>query len=101
LLELEPKSDRIQDALAFAKDNLHAPLTVDKLADAARLSPRQFSRAFHAETGQLPAKAIEHLRVEAARLMMEQSRHPIDVVAQHKTTRVGTSLSSRSMNAEP
>jgi transcriptional regulator GlxA family with amidase domain len=24
---------------------------------------------------------VEHLRVEAARLMMEESRHPIDVVA--------------------
>ncbi len=51
------------------------------LAEAAHLSPRQFSRAFHAETGQSPAKAIEALRVEAARTLMEQSRHPIDVVA--------------------
>jgi len=82
LLELEPKSDRIQSALTYARRNLHAPLSVAQLAEAARLSPRQFSRAFRAETGQSPAKAIENLRVEAARLMMEQSRHPIDVVAQ-------------------
>jgi transcriptional regulator GlxA family with amidase domain len=82
LLELEPKSDRIQSALSYAKNNLHTALTVPELADAARLSPRQFSRAFHAETGQSPAKAVENLRVEAARLMMEESRHPIDVVAQ-------------------
>src|SRR5216684_5140706 len=81
LLELEPKSDRIQSALAYAKRNLHTPLTVGQLANAANLSPRQFSRAFHAETGQSPARAVENLRVEAARLMMEQSRHPIDVIA--------------------
>ena len=81
LLELEPKSDRIQNALAHARGNLRAPLTVDELAEAARLSPRQFSRAFHAETGQSPAKAVEHLRVEAARLMLEQTRHPIDMIA--------------------
>jgi transcriptional regulator GlxA family with amidase domain len=81
LLELSPKSDRIQTALAYARENLHKPLTVPELAEAAHLSPRQFSRAFHAETGQSPAKAIEHLRVEAARNLMEQSRHPIDVVA--------------------
>jgi transcriptional regulator GlxA family with amidase domain len=81
LLELTPKSDRIQTALAYARENLHKPLTVPELADAAHLSPRQFSRAFHAETGQSPAKAIENLRVEAARNLMEQSRHPIDVVA--------------------
>jgi transcriptional regulator GlxA family with amidase domain len=81
LLELEPKSDRIQSALVYAKRNLDKPLTVRQLAGAAHLSPRQFSRAFHAETGQSPAKAVENLRVEAARLMMEQSRHPIDVIA--------------------
>jgi transcriptional regulator GlxA family with amidase domain len=81
LLELEPKSDRIQVALAYAKRNLHTPLSVEQLAQAAHLSPRQFSRAFRAETGQSPAKAVENLRVEAARVMMEQSRHPVDVVA--------------------
>lgn len=81
LLELEPKSDRIQSALAYAKRNLDTPLTVGQLAEAAHLSPRQFSRAFRAETGQSPAKAVENLRLEAARLMMEQSRHPIDTIA--------------------
>lgn len=81
LLELSPKSDRIQAALIYARDNLHKPLSVPDLAEAARLSPRQFSRAFHAETGQSPAKAIENLRIEVARNLMEQSRHPIDLVA--------------------
>jgi transcriptional regulator GlxA family with amidase domain len=82
LLELEPKSDRIQSALAYAKRNLDKKLTVGQLAEAAHLSPRQFSRAFRAETRQSPAKAVENLRLEAARLMMEQSRHPIDIIAQ-------------------
>jgi transcriptional regulator GlxA family with amidase domain len=81
LLELEPKSDRIQNALAYAKRHLDTPLTVGQLAEVAHLSPRQFSRAFRAETSQSPAKAIENLRVEAARLMMEQSRHSLDLVA--------------------
>jgi transcriptional regulator GlxA family with amidase domain len=81
LLEMSQKSDRIQMALTYARENLHKSLTVPELAEAARLSPRQFSRAFQAETGLSPAKAIENLRVEAARILMEQSRHPIDVVA--------------------
>jgi transcriptional regulator GlxA family with amidase domain len=81
LLEMDAKSDRIQNALTYAKRNLRAALTVDQLADAAHLSARQFSRAFRTETGQSPAKAVEHLRVEAARLMIEQSRHSIDVIA--------------------
>jgi transcriptional regulator GlxA family with amidase domain len=82
LLELEPKSDRIQNALVYAKKNLHAALSVEQLAEAAHLSPRQFSRAFRAETGQSPAKAVENLRLEAARLMMEQTSHSLDEVAQ-------------------
>jgi transcriptional regulator GlxA family with amidase domain len=81
LLELEPKSDRIQTALSYAKQNLQKTLSVDELADAAHLSRRQFSRAFRLETGQSPAKAVETLRVEAARSMIESSNHPIDVVA--------------------
>jgi transcriptional regulator GlxA family with amidase domain len=64
-----------------AKRNLDKPLTVGRLAKAANLSPRQFSRAFRTETGQSPAKAVENLRIKAARLMMEQSRHPINVIA--------------------
>jgi transcriptional regulator GlxA family with amidase domain len=81
LLDIAPKSDRIQSALTYAKANLKTALSVEQLADAAHLSPRQFSRAFRAETGQSPAKAVENLRVEAARLMMEDGRHPIDTVA--------------------
>ncbi len=81
LLELEPKSDRVQSALDYAKRHLQNTLSVEELAEAARLSPRQFSRAFRAETGQSPAKAVENLRVEAARLMMEGGRHSMDVIA--------------------
>lgn len=81
LLELEPKSDRIQQALSYAKRHLRKPLSVDELAEAANLSTRQFSRTFRIETGQSPARAIEVLRVEAARAMIEGSNHSIDVVA--------------------
>ncbi|MEB0091728.1 GlxA family transcriptional regulator [Pseudomonas sp. CCI4.2] len=82
MLDLEPKSDRIQTALVYAKQNLKSELSVEELAGAAHLSPRHFSRVFQAETGQSPAKAIERLRVESARLMIEGGRHAIDVVAQ-------------------
>jgi transcriptional regulator GlxA family with amidase domain len=81
LLEIAPKSDRIQNALSYAQLNLGNAISVEQLADAAHLSPRQFSRTFLAETGRSPAKAVEQLRVEAARLMMEQGRHSMDDVA--------------------
>jgi transcriptional regulator GlxA family with amidase domain len=81
LLEVAPKSDRIQRALAHAREHLKNPLSIEELAGAADLSPRQFSRLFVSETGHTPAKAVENLRLEAARLMMEEGRHPIEVIA--------------------
>ncbi|WKE64645.1 GlxA family transcriptional regulator [Gallaecimonas kandeliae] len=81
MLALAPRSDRIQSALAYARQHLAQPLTVETLAEAAHLSPRQFSRLFREETGRTPAKAIEGLRLEAARLMLEQSRHSLEEIA--------------------
>jgi len=81
LLELAPSSDRIQKAVIFAKAHLANPLTVEELAEVAALSPRQFARAFRAETGQTPARAVEQMRLEAARLMIEETRHPMDQIA--------------------
>jgi transcriptional regulator GlxA family with amidase domain len=81
LLDMDAASDRVQIALQFARSNLARSLTVEKLAEAARLSPRQFSRVFRSETGISPAKAIENLRLEAARLMLEQGRLPIEEIA--------------------
>jgi transcriptional regulator GlxA family with amidase domain len=81
LLELEPRSDRVRRALVYAEEHLRNPLSVEELAEAASLSPRQFSRVFREETGQSPAKAVERLRLEAAKVMMEEGRHPMDVVA--------------------
>ncbi|WP_207005712.1 GlxA family transcriptional regulator [Trinickia mobilis] len=82
LLELEPKSDRIQTVLTHARRNLAWRLSVEDLAAVAHLSPRQFSRTFQAETGMTPAKAIETLRLEGARALLEDTNHTIDAVAQ-------------------
>ncbi|WP_342150059.1 GlxA family transcriptional regulator [Methylorubrum sp. SB2] len=82
LLELQPRSDRVQKVLAYARANLRNELSVEELAEAARLSPRQFSRIFREETGQSPAKAVENLRLDAARTMLEDGRHSLDMVAQ-------------------
>jgi transcriptional regulator GlxA family with amidase domain len=81
LLDLGARTDRIGRALSFAREHLAQPLSVENLAAAACLSARQFARAFRAETGQTPAKAVEQLRIEAARLAIESSNHSLDAVA--------------------
>ncbi|NTA13816.1 GlxA family transcriptional regulator [Agrobacterium tumefaciens] len=81
LLDLSVNEDRIQRVLDYARQNLSETLAIDDLAEVACLSPRQFTRLFRSETGTTPAKAVEALRVEAAKLMLEQSRLPIEVIA--------------------
>ena len=78
LLEFDAPSDRVRRALAFARDHLHEPLPVAKLAAAAHLSERQFARAFVAATGVSPAKAVERMRVETARPMLDDSRSRLE-----------------------
>jgi transcriptional regulator GlxA family with amidase domain len=81
ILELEPASGRIRDALSFAREHLHEPLPVERLADAACISPRQFARLFVHEAGETPARAVERLRAEAALPRIEEGRESMEEVA--------------------
>ncbi|MGK6325327.1 GlxA family transcriptional regulator [Sphingomonas sp. DT-51] len=81
LSQMDPSSDRMRAALTFAREHLAEPLPLERLAEAAALSPRQFGRIFRRETGETPAKAIERLRVEAARLRLQDGSEPVEQVA--------------------
>jgi transcriptional regulator GlxA family with amidase domain len=81
LLDIEARSDRVQASIQYARRNLSSNLSVERLAAVACLSPRQFSRLFRLETGLSPAKAVENLRLEAARFLLEQGRLPIETIA--------------------
>jgi transcriptional regulator GlxA family with amidase domain len=81
LIDLKPTGAPSARALSFARERLGETLTVDDLAAEVGLSPRQFARRFLAETGQTPAKAVERLRVEAARSEVETGLVPIDQIA--------------------
>lgn len=56
-------------------------LTVDRLAERAAMSERTFARAFVAETGTTPARFVEKVRLDAARRLLGESRHPTERVA--------------------
>lgn len=80
--QMEPRTDRIRKALSYARDHLSEPLPIERLAEAACLSVRQFSRLFRKETGETPARAVERLRCEAARIRLRDGNEPIGTVAQ-------------------
>ena len=82
LLDAGGVHGRFAELMDWIRERLAEPLNVERLADEAAMSPRHFARAFRAETGLTPAKAVERLRLEAARLRVESTPEPIDRVAE-------------------
>ncbi|KVZ28725.1 transcriptional regulator [Burkholderia cepacia] len=72
---------RFEDLHDWIRTHLDADLTISALADAARMSPRNFARVYVRETGESPARAVERLRIEAARRLLESAHASIQVIA--------------------
>jgi transcriptional regulator GlxA family with amidase domain len=79
LIDLRP--GRFDALLSWARQNLAESLSVEQLADRAAMSPRNFARLFAQETGVTPAKAVERLRVEAARALLDSQPLQVEDVA--------------------
>jgi transcriptional regulator GlxA family with amidase domain len=82
LVDLGGRTGRFAELMDWMRAHLAEPLTVERLAGEAAMSPRNFARAFTAETGTTPAKAVERLRLEAARTAVETGHASIDRVAE-------------------
>jgi transcriptional regulator GlxA family with amidase domain len=82
LLELKAPTGRFAPLLAWAREHLDAPLTVEDMAEQVGMSARHFTRAFVAETGTTPSKAVERLRIEVARARVQSSSEAIERVAE-------------------
>jgi transcriptional regulator GlxA family with amidase domain len=81
VLETQRADGRFASLLDWARANLAEPLSVDQLAAHACMSPRNFARAFAAETGVTPAKAVERLRLDAARAAVEAVDGTLEQIA--------------------
>lgn len=73
--------ERFSDLFAWISANVGEDLRVQRLAEQARMSPRSFARHFQMQTGLTPAKAIEQIRIEAAKAMLERGGQAVPVVA--------------------
>lgn len=74
-------SPPVRQAQEWALENLTADLSVKALAARARMSERNFRRAFAEETGEAPRDFVERIRVDAARSLFEEAQPPVQVVA--------------------
>jgi len=81
-VDLAPKNDRIAATLGYARDHIAEVLTVERLAEAAGMSLRQFSRAFRVQTGATPARVVERLRADLARGRIETTAEPVERIAE-------------------
>jgi transcriptional regulator GlxA family with amidase domain len=79
-LALQHGDARFERLHAWIADNLRGDLSVASLADATGMSERSFVRHYRRTTGRTPARAVEQVRVEAARQMLETGR-PVKRVA--------------------
>jgi transcriptional regulator GlxA family with amidase domain len=61
--------------------NLHKPLKVEQLAERSGMAPRSFHRHFLARTQLTPAKAIERLRLDQARSLIETTNLRLTTIA--------------------
>ncbi|SEQ66492.1 transcriptional regulator, AraC family with amidase-like domain [Faunimonas pinastri] len=80
-LALQHAEGRFGDLHAWMIDNPDANLTVPALAGRAGMSERTFLRRYREETGATPARAVEQLRIEAARRLLEDTATPVKRVA--------------------
>ena len=81
LRALPAQREPLRELQDWMVDHLDADLTVPALAERAYMSPRNFARAFRAETGQTPAAYVRRLRTERARSELEAGDLPIEAIA--------------------
>ena len=81
-LALQAAEDKFGALHAWIGGHLVDDLPLSVLADQAGMSERSFSRRYAEATGQTPARAIERLRVEAARRLLSETRTPVKRIAQ-------------------
>lgn len=74
-------SKRFSDLHAWMEENLSADLSVPALATRAGMSERTFLRHYVGEEGRTPAKAVEAIRIAAARRMLSETALPLKTVA--------------------
>ena len=79
--QVESASETFADLERWISENLTADLRVERLAERAGMSPRNFARRYAAERKRTPARAVESIRVDAARRALEETTDRIDEIA--------------------
>jgi transcriptional regulator GlxA family with amidase domain len=74
-------ADAFGPLIEWVMANLHRKLKVEQLAERSGMAPRSFHRHFLARTRLTPAKAIERLRLDQARTLIETTKLSLVTIA--------------------
>lgn len=88
-----PSEHRLPGVMAWARGHLSEPLSLDVLAEVARMSRRTFTRRFREATGTTVVKWLVAQRVAKAQQLLETTDMPIERLATE--VGFGTALSLR------
>ncbi len=81
-LSLQLTDEKFGALHEWMANHVDRDLSLPALARQAHMSERNFSRRYAEATGTTPARAVEKLRVEAARMMLTDTKLPVKRVAQ-------------------
>lgn len=77
----EPLGERFAATREWALKRLGEPLSLESLAEHAKVSPRTFSRRFVEDTGYTPMQWVMRARIDVARELLERSQRGIEQIA--------------------
>ncbi|WP_433543909.1 GlxA family transcriptional regulator (plasmid) [Streptomyces sp. CA-294286] len=92
-VQITAGDDALVHLLAWARQRLDQPLTVDDLARQANVGPRQLGRRFRSVTGQPPLQWLLAQRVHRAQELLEATDMSVEAVA--VATGMGTATTLR------
>ncbi len=80
-LRLQGAEGHFENLHQWVAQNLDGDVSLPALAQQAGMSERNFSRRYAEATGMTPARAVEQMRMEAARHLLSNASLPIRLVA--------------------
>ena len=79
--QAQSESDTFSELEQWVAEHLKTDLRVEALAQQVNMSPRNFARLYAKTRGRTPAKAVEAIRIDAARRRLEETSDRIETVA--------------------
>jgi len=77
----EPAREPLREVQRAVVEDPSGEHTIEAMAARAHMSPRNFARAFRAQTGVTPGRYVERVRLEHARRRLEDGGEPVASIA--------------------